>query len=641
MSQYEVPPKPTAVGQYNWPATLAFVLVVIVGNFAATQYMAYRFGYQAALGLPIWHYSGHALYKPFMWIIWTLHNLMNADQRVISTLKVGVAVAVGSIVGGAFVRMWVQARMSRKLGEGADDLHGSAKWATRVDIEKTGLLTQNPGCYVGGWQHDGRLHYLRHNGPGHILAFAPARSGKNISLVFPTLCDWPESAVIYDIKGENWAKTSGFRSTIGLCLKFSPTEENTTRFNPLGEIRLYTPYDVKDAQNIAEMLAKPFGEVTHEHGYFFETAATLLSGAILYCCYAADAEQQVACLADVMDFLNSETMLEEMGTSDHELIKTVAHMMSTKEDRNWDGVISTAQTALKVFHDPLLAAATSASDFTVDDLVNHVRPISLYMIVPPSDKERLRPLVRLMLTVIINRLTERMEFWQSQYLPNRHRLLLMIDEFPTLSSMPLLSDALAYMAGYGIKAYLIAQDVQQIKREYGHDESVTSNCGTWIAFAPNNYETAQLLSNMTGRSTIARANQSFSGPRFSPMPQNQSVHVDYTERPLLAPDEFLRLRAPEKTGEGAHERIVKPGAMVVFCSGAKPIRGTQMLYFLDAELLRRSMMPPPTELVMIADGQEWPQPPLDRTQHIVSRIEPEPPADEEQDGVTLSGPLPW
>ena len=106
------------------------------------------------------------------------------------------------------------------MSANAEHLHGSARWATEKDIRETGLLDASEGVYVGGWKpkRGSHLHYLRHDGPEHVLAFAPTRSGKGVSLVIPTLLAWNESAVIYDIKGENWAKTAGFRSQAGAHL---------------------------------------------------------------------------------------------------------------------------------------------------------------------------------------------------------------------------------------------------------------------------------------------------------------------------------------------------------------------------------------------------------------------------------------
>src|SRR5207248_6715253 len=158
------------------------------------------------------------------------------------------------------------------------------------------------GVYVGGWctGRRNRLHYLRHNGPEHVLAFAPTRSGKGVGLVIPTLLAWSESAVVYDIKGENWAKTAGFRAECGhLCFKFSPVEPtSSSRFNPLSEVRLFTPRDVSDAQNIANMIVRT-GEDSPQERYWQDAAASITTGMILHVCYAAAREGRVASLADL------------------------------------------------------------------------------------------------------------------------------------------------------------------------------------------------------------------------------------------------------------------------------------------------------------------------------------------------------
>src|SRR5947209_8853095 len=189
----------------------------------------------------------------------------------------------------------------------------------------------------------------------------------------------------------------------------------------------------------------------------------------MHVCYAAAAEVKVACLSDMAsvftkpgqsfretlaeleNFPHDPTrshgwrMPESERTATHPVVREKVREMLDKEDKDFSGVLSTAKTALTLYSDPLVSRNTSASDFTIDDLVNHTRPISLYLVVPPSDKIRLRPLIRLIFTMIVNRLTERMEIF---------------------------ADALSYMAGYGLKAYLITEDIRQIVDEYGPNESI-------------------------------------------------------------------------------------------------------------------------------------------------------------------------
>ena len=429
-------------------------------------------------------------------------------------IKLPLLIGAGIIVGGSFASgalfFLLNLAHTKALSKNTEDLHGSARWATKADIEETNLIQARRGVYVGGWYEQSikHLHYLRHNGPEHILAFAPTRSGKGVGIVIPTLLAWAESAVVYDIKGENWAKTAGFRSQAGqVCFKFAPVEpDQSSRFNPLAEIRLFTERDVSDAQNIADMLVRS-DEDKPEDRYWQEAAASITTGMILHACYAALLEGRQASLSLLggvftrPGFTFRETLTELLtythdknnahnwrlptgeATCTHPVVREKAQEMLDKEDRDFSSVLSTAKTALTLYSDPLVSRATCASDFTIQDLVNHERPVSLYLVVPPSDKIRLRPLMRLIFTMIVNRLTEKLDFHGSEQLRNKHRLLFLIDEFPSLKRMEIFADALSYMAGYGLKAYLITQDINGII--CGHNNAMTDNSGA------HNFPTAE------------------------------------------------------------------------------------------------------------------------------------------------------
>jgi type IV secretion system protein VirD4 len=637
------------MGSYNWVATIFGLVILVLFSTLSTQYIAARFAYQPALGSPLVRTRTYAVYQPFAWAIWGWEYCMSKDSRVRQPLFEGEMIVFGGSILSVALFFVFAGRRARRLSKDAEDLHGSARWAAEADIRATGLLDANRGVYVGGWHDErtGHLHYLRHNGPEHVLAFAPTRSGKGVGLVIPTLLAWEESAVVYDIKGENWAKTAGFRSKQGhLCFKFSPVEEGgSSRFNPLSEVRLFTKRDVADAQNIANMIVRT-GEDSPQERYWQDAAVSITTGMILHACYAAAAERRVACLADLANAFTRpgssfrETLEGELlnyphdpeykycwrmpngdRTATHPTVREKVQEMLDKEDRDFGGVLSTAKTALTLYSDPVVASNTSASDFTIDNLVNHDQPASLYLVVPPSDKIRLRPLIRLMFTMVVNRLSERMAFEGAEQKRNRHRLLLLIDEFPSLNRMEVFADALSYMAGYGLKAYLITQDIRQIVDAYGQNESIVSNCHIRIAFAPNQFETAELLSKMTGTKTVQKASYNFSGSRFSPVMGHVNASVDHIERPLMTPDEIMRIKPPRKARDGVSEKIVEPGLMLIFVAGHFPILGTQMLYFADPVLAKRAELAPPTDFSALEKGKVVPQRAPDRTAHTISKPE--------------------
>jgi type IV secretion system protein VirD4 len=156
-----------------------------------------------------------------------------------------------------------------------------------------------------------------------------------------------------------------------------------------------------------------------------------------------------------------------------------------------------------------------------------------------------------------------------------------------------MQESLAYIAGYGIKCYLIVQDISQLQNStsgYGKEESITSNCHIQVAFPPNRLETAEHLSKLTGQTTIVKEQITTSGKRIGAMHGQVSRTYHEVQRPLLTPDESMRMQGPTKDGSGM---IVKPGNMVIYCAGFPAILGQQPLYFQDDTFMKRAELPAP------------------------------------------------
>lgn len=580
-----------------------FIGLMLIVSTIATQYLASAFDYHPSLGSPVF---GN-FYWPWSWGVWAMKwwpvhtELM---QRAVTIFTAGSTLAlVVYALGLVFLSRRAQA---------IEGLHGTAHWATKKEIENTGLLAKDKkkvqeGAYVGAWKDEktGRLNYLRHDGPEHILAFAPTRSGKGVGLVLPTLLSWKGSVLCYDIKGENWALTAGWRKNYAgnKVMKFDPaaTDGSSVAFNPLAEIRIGEDQEVGDTQNVATMLVDPEGKglVTH----WDKTSHALLTGAILHCCYEVQQEEgRTATLADVGSLLaNPEMTIEQvlehmlefnhLGSAPHPLVAQEARAMLNKDERELSSVVSTAISFLTLYRDPIVAKNTSRSDFSIQDLMNDDDPVSLYLVVRPSDADRLRPLIRLLITQIVRRLTEKMEFEGGRSVAHyKHRLLLMIDEFASLKRLPVIEEALAFMAGYGLKAYLIVQDLQQIIGAYGREEGLVGNCHVRIAYAPNKMETAELLSRMSGQTTIIQKKTTVSGKRFGYALGQVSETMQEVQRPLITADEAMRLPAAVKD---VNDKITEPGHMLIFVAGHAPIYGRQILYFRDPAFQARAEVPTP------------------------------------------------
>ena len=135
------------------------------------------------------------------------------------------------------------------------ETYGSTRWAAPAEIKGAGLLGPD-GVVLGKLDRE----YLRHDGPEHVLCFAPTRSGKGVGLVVPSLLTWPGSAIVHDIKGENWTLTAGFRAQHGRVLLFDPTNSTSASYNPLLEVRR-GEWEVRDVQNVADVLVDPEGSL--------------------------------------------------------------------------------------------------------------------------------------------------------------------------------------------------------------------------------------------------------------------------------------------------------------------------------------------------------------------------------------------
>lgn len=547
--------------------------VVIGGLWFATQWLAQHLGYQPRLGLPWFTLFGVPAYYP-----WRLFEWWYAYDAYAPRLfdRAGVIAASSGFLGIAVAivgSLW-RARQSKLV-----TTYGSSRWAGLGEIARAGLF-RSAGVFLG--QVNDR--YLRHDGPEHVMAFAPTRSGKGVGLVIPTLLSWTESTVVHDIKGENWQLTAGWRSRFSHCLLFNPTDSRSARYNPLLEVRK-GPNEVRDAQNIADILVDPEGAL-ERRTHWEKTSHALLVGVILHVLYA----EQEKTLARVATFLSDpqrsfqhtlRKMMEtnHLGTADkpvvHPVVASAAREVLNKSENERSGVLSTAMSFLGLYRDPVVAKTTAACDWRIADLVDACRPVSLYLVVPPSDISRTKPLVRLVLNQIGRHLTEKLEGDPGK--ARRHKLLMMLDEFPALGRLDFFEAELAFMAGYGIRAYLIAQSLNQISKAYGENNAILDNCHVRIAFSSNDERTAKRISDALGTATELRAQRNYAGHRLSPWLSHVMVSRQETARPLLTPGEVMQLPAAEE---------------LVLVSGLAPIRARKLRYYEDRNFLERVVPTP-------------------------------------------------
>ena len=560
-------------------ALICALAVTSVGFCAATQFAASSLGYQRALGDPL-TIGSLRLYSPWAWLGWTADFAPYAPA-IFRTVKI-----IGWTV---FLVPWVPLMtvllyLSRRRP--ASTAHGSATWGTDADLQKSGMLTGDgvvlcqtnvasfrPGSKPGTYEmvRPGRL--ITHGGPEHVMVFAPTRSGKGIGTVIPTLLNWKGSTLVYDIKKELWTRTAGYRRQFSRCWRFEPTAPDSVRFNPLLEVRPGSG-EVRDVQNIADILVDPDGS-SEKRDHWKASAHTLLVGAILHVLYA-EKDKSLGAVArflsnpemDIYDTFDKMLRSRHLPTGPHPVVAQYAREMIDKSENELASIVSTAKTCLNLYNDPLIDENTRTSDFQIADLMNGDVPVSLYLVVAPSDIDRTRPLIRLLLNQIGRRLTEKMEFGDEP--AYRHRLLMLLDEFPSLGKLSFFQTQLAYLAGYGIKAMLIAQSLNQLQDAYGQNNSILDNCHVRMTYAANDDRTAKRISDLVGQSTHVKLQRSFSNRGwFRSVNESEQEHG----RPLLTPDEVGRLPFEDA---------------ILFVAGMAPYRARKVMYYADSRFKDRT-----------------------------------------------------
>lgn len=588
------------------------VVFILTVTWGITQYLAYLLGYQSMLGHPLFVIKGYPVYAPWSWAIWDIRYHAYAP-KIFSRALLITYISFFSMF--FFMLLLAAYRMRSGKRSGA---YGTARWARTNELQRFGLCAD--AGVVLAQSSDARFHstvdgekrlrwimdkpgrtLLQHNGPEHVFCFAPTGSGKDVGLVIPSLLSWTGSALIYDIKKELWASTSGWRRQFSHCWRFEPTAvDNWVRYNPLMEVRKGN-FEVRDAQTVADILVDPDGS-KERLDHWEKTGHNLLVGTILHVLYS-EPQKDLAGVANflsnpersIYDTLRYMLSCNHCNGQPHPVVSACAREMLNKSENELSGVVSTAMSFLGLYRDPIIARNTSCSDFSINDLTNADRPVSLYLVIPPSDIDRAKPLVRLLFNQFGRRLTEKMEFedslkesgvarfinkniFKSQLkIVHRHKLLFMLNEFTSLGRLGFFETEMTYLRGYGIKCFIICQSLNQLDI-YGQNHSILDNCHIRVTYGSLDDRTAKRISELLGQATELRHQLNYAGNRLSPWLGHVMASEQENPRPLLTPGEVLQL-----PGDDA----------LIMAGGMPPYRAKKIMYYQDNRFKDRAWLPPP------------------------------------------------
>lgn len=587
-------------------ALLIVALGTTLGLIIATQMTAAALGYHKQLGQPVARWHGSPLYGPWQYGIWYLRwgqsdtawgAIIHGNLRYILS-----GWALGML--GVIACKWQSKRAAT-----ASTIHGSGRWATKREIHNAGLNGSGNSIILGAAYG----HYLRHNGEEHVMVIAPTKAGKTAGVIIPSLLSLTGSVVALDIKGELWEHTAGWRGQHGPCIYVNPCALDSARYNVLADIRPGI-YETQDVQGIVEVLTNPSGDQkadSPEARFWSHSEQAFLTGVILHVLYAESDKT----LRGVVRFLSDPTRtleetLDVMRTTHHlpqgphPLVAEPTRDLLNASANTRAGINQGVLSHLALYRDPILERMTSASDFRLSDLQYGAQPMSMYLVIPPSELLRVRPWLRLMLQAITRTITRK------EHAAPRRNVDVLLDEFPTLGAVHFLTAQAAFLRSYGVRLTLVIQSLTQLDHIHGNDNSLLDLCGMRVLMATYGEKTAQRMSRLSGETTVTHAQESRGQRPGQWVPgHTQITHVN-TRRQLLTTDEVLRL--------GRDESVVLAGEL-------HPIKATKVRYFVDATWQPRLLKPPAHQAPQgIAPDNPW-------TQEGIKRRAPLTPSELRQD----------
>lgn len=506
-------------------------------------------------------------------------------KKVASALKLSALAATAPI--GIFIAL-LTIKPKRSL-------HGDAKWGTRRDAKKAGLLDGgDDGIIVGKLGKDYLTADLKRY--PHVMLAAPTGSGKGVGIVLPNLFNWNQSIIVLDIKLENWILTAGFRQKHGhKVYLFNPLDpkRRTHRWNPLAYISEDPNLRVDDVQAVGQIL---FPDVDGADPIWTASCRSLFTGLVLYL-YETPGKPvtlgQVAREAYSGDDKRWKKIVEKREEDGNPLSPACSASLLdyvNTSDNTRTSIRKTFTSRFDLFTNPIIDAATAGNDFDLSAL--RKERISIYLGITPNTLDRLAPLLNLFFQQVVDLNTRELPEHNPEL---KYQLLLMPDEFRSLGKMKVLVNGIAFFRGYGIRVLPIFQAPSQVREVYGDDAAKTffKNHHIRIAYTPADIDDATEVSRELGNFTYKATSKS-KPIAFSKGSQSQSESDQ--ARALLLPQEVKDIGEDEE---------------ILFAKGCKPLLVEKIRWYKDPTFKDRVCAPPEVppapmaEIAKVEEEAEW------------------------------------
>lgn len=465
-----------------------------------------------------------------------------------------------------FVIIWFL--MSRL--ESTED-YGSARFAEKDDYEKLGI-SHDKGLILGTLIEKDKYKFIRAGKPLATLVIASPGSGKTAGIIIPNLLVVPNSCIVFDIKGELYDKTAGYRQEVfkNEIQKFSPFSwDNTLFYNPFDN-KIIKDFDYVLIKKLAEQVASLIfvGEKGKENDHWLVSAKTLF---VFWAEYYMQKNKHTTLYeiyqSPKMDYFDEldDKWIEQATIKNpdtHELERNYEanceklFLQQVSEDESLDtntrnqanayigmlngtefgSIKSTFDSYMKVFSNPQVKNATSKMSFTYEDL--REKKISLYVVIQTEDIEVLKPLIRIFTESTFIKLMSGAECPD----PNKF-IYVYLDEFVRFGAMNFVLEAPALCRSYGLLPVYISQSYEQISITYGQEKMkvLKNNSGYQVIFTLNSEEDAKATSDLIGDFTHEKA--SISQGSFDFFKSNVSKSKE--AKKLLSPQDLKNLSSDD------------------------------------------------------------------------------------------------
>lgn len=425
-------------------------------------------------------------------------------------------------------------------------IHGESRFATRAEVQAEGhILThsqrRNPspgatwlgelmdGNNIADPYYPGDTPFVIWDDVGSMVTVAPTRSGKGTRMIVPTLLFFQGSAIVIDPKGELFELTGRLRAQKGPIYRLDPFGEGTNAFNPLDAVKTAT-----DALQLAKSLYQ--AKATGDGAFFDDMAVSFLRALILYV-KALDPDYQT--LAHVRKLTRQLStrgngpgagLLMDMMECGNGVVEAAAEDVMEGGQKAIQHLRQSFATQLGVWDEPGMQAVTAGADFKFEDLKH--QEATVYVTIPLDQMAHCGPLVRVLVDTALKGLTAELG-------ETKPPVLLLLDEFLSFGRMDALVDGLTYLAGYGVRPWLILQDMERARDVYGDKvNTLMTQAAVRTYFGVSDMATCETISKELGMTTIAVESTSASGSaQADQVSYGTNTSVGYVGKPLWTADQ--------------------------------------------------------------------------------------------------------